>query len=178
MKSPSSSSVSSAAPFSRRTAVMVRATSSGDASSRRTCPRTRASTSLAEIERTGQVSWPLRLAPRQHSSGPAGPAAGCASASSPGRWGRGSGPLGTPAPAPRLLGRRWVLGEDRVHVVASALAIAAYSPRIGGALVHCLGELLAIWRALRDRLLSFTACRRGSGSARPPRIGLARNREG
>ena len=55
---------SSAAP-SWRTAVMVRATSSGDASSRRTCPSTRLSTSLAAIERIGQVSWPLRLAPRQ-----------------------------------------------------------------------------------------------------------------
>jgi hypothetical protein len=48
-----------------RTAVMVRATSSGDASSRRTCPSTSSSTPLAAIERTGQVSWPLRLAPRQ-----------------------------------------------------------------------------------------------------------------
>ena len=54
-----------AAPFSRRTAVIVRATSSGDASSRRTCPSTKPSTSLAASERTGQVSWPLRLAPRQ-----------------------------------------------------------------------------------------------------------------
>jgi hypothetical protein len=65
MTSPSSNSVSSDAPFSRRTAVMVRATNSGDASSRRTCPRTSTSTSLAAIERTGRVSWPLRLAPRQ-----------------------------------------------------------------------------------------------------------------
>ena len=45
--------------------ALVRATNSGDASSRRACPRTRASTSLAAIERTAQVSWPLRLAPRQ-----------------------------------------------------------------------------------------------------------------
>jgi hypothetical protein len=65
MTSPSSSSVFSAEPFSRRTAVIVRATSSGEASSRRTCPNTSPSTSLAEIERTGQVSLPLRLAPKQ-----------------------------------------------------------------------------------------------------------------
>jgi hypothetical protein len=45
--------------------TIVRATSSGDASSRRTCPSTSPSTSLAAIERTGQVSWPRRLAPRQ-----------------------------------------------------------------------------------------------------------------
>jgi hypothetical protein len=45
--------------------LLVRATSSGDASSRRTCPSTKPSTSAAAIERTGQVSWPLRLAPRQ-----------------------------------------------------------------------------------------------------------------
>ena len=66
-----------------RTAVMVRATSSGDASSRRTCPRTSSSTSLAKIERTGQVSWPLRPAPRQTYSGTAGRAGACGSASSP-----------------------------------------------------------------------------------------------
>ena len=51
--------------FSWRAAVIVRATSSGDARSRRTCLSTSPSTSLAAIERTGQVPWPLRLAPRQ-----------------------------------------------------------------------------------------------------------------
>jgi hypothetical protein len=55
----------SPALFSRRTAVIVRATSSGEASNRRTCPSTSPSTSPAAIERTGQVSWPRRLAPRQ-----------------------------------------------------------------------------------------------------------------
>jgi hypothetical protein len=44
---------------------MVRATSSGDASSRLICPSTSISISVAAIERTGQVSWPRRLAPRQ-----------------------------------------------------------------------------------------------------------------
>jgi hypothetical protein len=60
----SSGAESSAAVLSRCTGAMVRALISGDASSRRTCPSTRPS-SLAAIERTGQVSWPLRLAPRQ-----------------------------------------------------------------------------------------------------------------
>jgi hypothetical protein len=52
MTSPCSSSVSSAALFSWRTAVIVHAINSGDASSRRTCPSTSPSTSLAAIERT------------------------------------------------------------------------------------------------------------------------------